>query len=237
MRLVLVSIPIGTDTRSEPPRGRGVKWSSGRASKRLRLIRRPRRRHARVLTLRIHPRLSRSAHLARRCGGRRAGMVFRGEAERSAGRRVPKAPRNTMPVRRPHLSFDDRREQALFLERRRQEGRVTCGSHPKTTAQSGGGVGILQKKFAGGAGVAPHAHPKPERTEGGAAGDTSACARATKERWQRRTRRPAPTQRREWPRRAFPVRGTSRESEERGPATALRTSNAGALAGCLRGRS
>ena len=47
----------------------------------------------------------RSALLVRRCRGRRMGVVFRGERSEVWGGRLPKAPRNTMAVLRPHRSL------------------------------------------------------------------------------------------------------------------------------------
>ena len=88
---------------------------------------------------------------------------------------------------------------------------------------------------AEGASRGPHAHTRRSGTRKERPVTRALARERGNERWQRRTRRPSPTRRREWPRRAFPVRRTSRESEERGPATASRVTSARALARPVRG--
>ena len=73
-------------------------------------------------------------------------------------------------------------------------------------------------KIAEGAGSArPPTHAGAIRGRSGRRTQGRNDRRATKERWPERTRRPPPTRRREWPRGAIGVRGTSRQSRPSRP--------------------
>ena len=120
-------------------------------------------------------------------------MVFRGEAERSAGRRVPKAPRNTMPVRRPHFQLMRPKGGGSFVARlaaRFVPTLRTGEASPKklVKARRGWGSPLSKQPEAAGRSTPPH-HSRAQRAERQAAG--SPCPEETinhtqRPRWQTR---------------------------------------------------
>ena len=132
-----------------------------------------RRRHARANRHRPRERHSRSALLAYRLALAAAGgLAWCSGAERSevrgGGCRRHPGTRCLSGGRTP--SFDDRREQALFWSVADTRVVSRAAATPRRSAKRRLRVGTPFSRQPEAASTAPHAHPKPERIEGGAAG-------------------------------------------------------------------
>ena len=93
----------------------------------------------------------------------------------------------------------------------------TIDSHPQKRSQRRRGWASPFKIAEGAGSARPPTHAAAIRGRSGRRTQGRHDRRATEERWPERTRRPPPTPRREWPRGAIGVRGTSRQSRPSRP--------------------